>query len=45
MMLEIVDDIGVVFNVVNDVRTCVLNVVVLLLYYCCIVLSVGPQEE
>ena len=42
MMLEIVDDIGDVINVVNDVRTYVLNAVVLLLM---IVLSVGPQEE
>ena len=31
-LLEIVDDIGDVVNVVNDVRTYVLNVVVLLLY-------------
>ena len=31
-------------EIVDDVRTYVLNVVVLL-HYCCIVLSVGPQEE
>ena len=39
--MMIVDDVG---EVVNDVRTYVLNSVVLL-YYCCIVLSIGPQEE
>ena len=32
MMLEIVDDIGDVVNFVNDVRSYVLNVFVLLLY-------------
>ena len=36
-MDEIVDDIGDVVNIVDDVRSYVLNAVVLLLYCCCIV--------
>ena len=34
-MDEIVDDVGDVVNVVHDVRTCVLNVVVLLYCFKC----------